>query len=194
LALQRAVLREQLLSLGQVPDFELVERLRLHPDSRQSAPHNEGYRLAASGGLSRQPINVPASPYPVIHLELSGSEGSVAVGGRELVWKISSQPQPLGTLGLEQFDMAKIGGTRIFVRSWLPGDRFRPLGYPCAAKLHDIFISHKIPRERRSQALVFETLEKRIFWVEGLPLGEEFKIDATTGLILTLSVRRPHGL
>jgi tRNA(Ile)-lysidine synthase len=71
------------------------------------------------------------------------------------------------------------------VRSWRPGDRFRPLGMARAKKLQDVFADAKVPREIRKR-LPLVCSGSHIVWVAGVRLGDEFKLTDTTTRILIL--------
>jgi tRNA(Ile)-lysidine synthase len=79
----------------------------------------------------------------------------------------------------EYFDADKVGG-QICLRHWQPGDRFHLIGAAAAAKLQDIFTNLKVPRSERRRRLLAATAQGEIFWVEGLRIGEGFKLDKTT--------------
>ncbi|MEJ5236889.1 MAG: tRNA lysidine(34) synthetase TilS C-terminal domain-containing protein, partial [Limisphaera sp.] len=57
---------------------------------------------------------------------------------------------------------------------------FQPLGMPGPAKLQDLFTARRVPPAERRQRLLAETARGEIFWVEGLPPGESFKLTPTT--------------
>jgi NitT/TauT family transport system ATP-binding protein len=57
-------------------------------------------------------------------------------------------------------------------------------------KLQDVFINRKIPADQRRGLVVATTLAGEIFWVEGLPPGEAFKVGPATTERLTLRWRR----
>ncbi|WP_068769945.1 tRNA lysidine(34) synthetase TilS [Termitidicoccus mucosus] len=73
------------------------------------------------------------------------------------------------------------------VRPWLPGDRYRPLGAPGSAKLHDLFINRKIPAGSRLSLPVVCDARGRIVWVPGLPPAEEVKISNSSSVGLRLT-------
>jgi tRNA(Ile)-lysidine synthase len=65
------------------------------------------------------------------------------------------------------------------VRVRRPGDRYRPLGLRGTAKLHDLLIDRKVPREvRDSLPVVLDA--KGIVWVPGLRVDERTKITRRT--------------
>jgi tRNA(Ile)-lysidine synthetase-like protein len=79
----------------------------------------------------------------------------------------------------ECFDADRVGG-QITLRHWRPGDRFQPIGLKSAVKLQDWFVNQKIPRTRRRELIVAVAEAGGIFWVEGLRIGERFKLTPQT--------------
>lgn len=73
------------------------------------------------------------------------------------------------------------------VRSWMPGDRYRPLGAPGSAKLQDLFVNRKIPAPRRSLLPVICSTDGSIIWVPGFPPAALSKVtdECVTALQLT---------
>jgi hypothetical protein len=49
-----------------------------------------------------------------------------------------------------------------------------------AAKLQDLFVNAKIPTARRRKLVLATTADDEIFWVEGLRIGERFKLTPQT--------------
>ena len=66
------------------------------------------------------------------------------------------------------------------MRHWRPGDRFQPIGMKSAVKLQDLFVNAKIPAARRRVLVLAATAAGEIFWVEGLRMGEKFKLTPET--------------
>jgi tRNA(Ile)-lysidine synthase len=81
--------------------------------------------------------------------------------------------------GTEFFDADQIGG-EVTLRHWRAGDRFQPIGLLSPAKLQDLFVNAKIPAARRRKLLVAAATDGEIFWVEGLRIGEKFKLTPAT--------------
>jgi tRNA(Ile)-lysidine synthase len=79
----------------------------------------------------------------------------------------------------EHFDAGKVGAA-VCLRHWQPGDRFHQIGAAAPAKLQDIFTNLKVPRSERRRRVLAATRQGEIFWVEGLRIGEGFKLDKTT--------------
>jgi hypothetical protein len=51
---------------------------------------------------------------------------------------------------------------------------------PQEVKLQDWFTNLKIPRARRLELIVAATETGQVFWIEGLRIGERFKLDKET--------------
>ncbi len=188
-ALQRAIIREQLWALGHAADFGLVERLRLHPEfvsaSREKTVRLNAGRVEVSTGraaeFSTAELKVP----------LTDKSGQLRFGAVEVTWSRTrtSAPSRRPSPGREIFDAAAVG-PEITLRHWRRGDRFRPLGLSRAVKLQDVFVNRKIPANQRHGLVVATTSAGEIFWVEGLPPGEAFKVGPATTERLTLRWRR----
>ena len=71
------------------------------------------------------------------------------------------------------------------VRSWRPGDRFRPLGLSGRKKLQDFFVDRKIARERRAAIPVVADATREIVWVAGHAVAEGVRLtDAGQDVII----------
>lgn len=86
---------------------------------------------------------------------------------------------PKPKAGVEWFDAALVG-KRVVLRHWRPGDRFQPIGMARAVKLQDLLTNAKIPQARRRTLVVAATDAGDLWWVEGLRIGEEFKLRPAT--------------
>lgn len=80
----------------------------------------------------------------------------------------------------------------LVVRSWRPGDRFRPLGLGGNKKLQDLFVDAKVPREERVRVPVV-TDQKGILWVPGFRIDERGRVGGTTVEVLVLTIHRGEG-
>lgn len=185
-ALQRRCLQQQLFQLGVTPDYDLIEQLRL---SNQPVTINPALTVCRdeAGWLRR--VETAAAVF-------ASSERTVALGERRgavifdrvaIRWsfrkRTAANLRAPTEAGVEYFDAGKVGST-IHLRHWRPGDRLRPIGMSGTAKLQDLFVNLKVPRERRHQLVVGTTADGRLFWVEGLRLAEPFKLDQHTTRIL----------
>ena len=79
----------------------------------------------------------------------------------------------------EYFDADRVGSV-VVLRHWRAGDRFRPIGMSAPVKLQDLFVNQKVSRAQRHQLVVATTGAGEVFWVEGLRLGDCFKLDNRT--------------
>jgi len=192
-ALQRAVIRQQLWDLGHDGDFERVEQLRVSTTPVTTSPQHVLQR-EPDGTLHFRPTPPPTAfqsdrveawirprmaPVCLGEVTLVGSVGPF----RRVPLKIRPQQ--------ESFDLDSLG-SRVVFRHWQPGDRFQPLGQPRPVKLQDLFVNRKIPLQQRRKAVLGVSESGAIFWVEGLPPGERFKLGIQTRRVLTLKWRRGH--
>jgi tRNA(Ile)-lysidine synthase len=214
LALQRRCVQMHLLAQGVVPDFELVEQLRLKPNrpvnvSRDqfSAPVLDDPWSDSARHRGRDPVlfalrdaqgvvrlrhkDEAASGSAKLELEL-GSRGEIEFDGVSVSWRIIPEkgmrrPAPSNEHkvrratagGAEYFDADKVGSP-IMQRHWQAGDRFQPIGMAKPVKLQDLFTNQKVPRPRRHEATVATNAAGEVFWVEGLRIGERFKLTKAT--------------
>lgn len=180
-ALQRAVLREQLWRLGVQATWERVERLRLHPESSLNPSPGLCVERTRDGRLEAAPTPDRTWIPDEVRVTLADPGGSVAFGGATIRWnrRPSTGRRPSSRPGREKLDASAVG-REIVLRHWRPGDRFQPLGMPRPARLQDLWVNRKIPRAERFRRVVATTADGRLFWVEGLPPGEDFRIRAGT--------------
>jgi len=76
----------------------------------------------------------------------------------------------------------------LLVRTFRPGDRFRPLGMTGSKKVKDLFIDEKIPAgERRCLPLLFSG--GTLLWVGGLRLAEEARVRPGSREALEVEIR-----
>jgi tRNA(Ile)-lysidine synthase len=184
LAVQRAVIQNELLRLGIQPQFEWVEKLRGEPRWITLAPEVACRRTTIGTLEKRANEDRDFTPAEALII-LSGRSGTGVFGSRRFRWRVSNGtklPRRRGT-DVEYFDAAMVGD-RILLRHWRPGDRFQPIGMSRPVKLQDLFVNQKIPRQVRRTLVVAATLQNEIFWVERLRIGEQFKIGPATKEIL----------
>lgn len=88
------------------------------------------------------------------------------------------------------FDLGKLGSLdSLVIRTFRPGDRFRPLGMDQLVKIKDFFISRKIPLESRRQTPLL-LCGDAIIWVVGHRIDDRFKIESNTGRVLKVTTRK----
>ena len=184
LALQRRRLRQQLYGAGIDATFDLIERLRLNAGVAVSVSREQSVSRADSGAVT---ISKSALDWSAESLSaLLTAPASIDFGGLTLWWSFAkAKPGP----NRECFDADKIGD-RIVLRHWQAGDRIQPIGMKNSVKLQDIFTNYKISRDRRRRLVVATTAQGEIFWVEGLRIAEQFKIEPSTKRHLQWSWRR----
>ncbi len=87
------------------------------------------------------------------------------------------------------FDAARIEYPLI-VRSFLPGDRFVPLGMTGHKKVKDFFVDRKIPSHVR-KGLPLLCQGKNPIWVAGLRIDNRFKVCPETEKVVRVSLSFP---
>ncbi len=197
LAVQRRCVQFQLLDLGIVPDYELVEQLRLTTErpvtlSRVQVANARGrigetpvllYAVRdRSGRVDLQAAEPEAFSAVAAEVELKGRAGEVEFDGASISWRINSRQgvrQPKAGVRGECFDADKVG-SRVSLRHWQPGDRFQPIGMASPVKLQDFFTNQKVPRDQRRQLILAVTGQDQVFWVEGMRISERFKLTKQT--------------
>ena len=182
-AVQRRVLQSQLEKLKLSSDFELMESLR--------RVAGEAINVGPTTFITRDPAGAvrlhrqsPSADFKQeqLSVNLAGGAGEACFGAVVIKWRFgagSGRVPPRTKTACELFDAAKVGST-ILLRHWRPGDRFEPIGLKTPAKLQDLFINAKIPRDRRRELVVATTVGGEIFWVEGLRISENFKLTPVT--------------
>lgn len=189
-ALQRRILQTVLLAQGIIPQFEHIEELRLNPNQWISVRAHTVCRRTPGGLVeTRDTKNVTAAGEEAV-VSIGARAGEVTHQSVTLAWQLrrgGKLPRPKAQT--EFFDADAVGES-VRLRNWRAGDRFQPIGMARALKLQDFFVNLKIPRSRRHELLIATSAVGEIFWVEGLRIGERFKITSTTSRILQWSWRR----
>jgi tRNA(Ile)-lysidine synthase len=182
LAIQRRVLQLQLSEAGIAPDFGLIESLRQSADVFVSVGPKISVARDAGGKVVLRAESIPQFSRNERAMKL-GRAGESEFGGRHFCWQVQVRKHtgetPVPLKQREYFDADKIGGG-IVLRHWRAGDRFQPIGLKSAAKLQDLFVNAKISAERRRELVLATTADGEIFWVEGLRIGERFKVTPQT--------------
>ena len=183
-AVQRRCLQLQLARHGLKPNFDLIEQLR----EKAGRPVTVNEKLYVcrdeAGRVAVQKAGRFAFNANQLKVRLKGRTGRVAFENARIFWKVRTAPAgtfraPKHKVNGETLDLDKLGSD-IVLRHWRRGDRFQPLGMPKPVKLQDLFTNEKVAREQRHRLLVGATGSGELFWVEGLRLGERFKLDKST--------------
>ena len=195
-AVQRRVLQLQLAELGVAPDFELIEQLRESPGKFVSVSFSLSIARDADGKLDCKKHVTTGFNLNESSVKLAGRAGDVEFDGVRFGWRLAAGKnfaRPRNRKACEFFDANRVGD-KIILRHWRPGDRFQPIGLKSAAKLQDLFTNAKVPRARRHDLIVAEAASGEIFWVEGLRMGELFKLSPLTRRRLVWRWQRPAGV
>jgi len=190
-AIQRECIRIQLIQKAIVPHFKMIEFLRLNPNKPYILSNQKQVYLTEKGTVKEQTLITLNNRFPnrvsaISEIKLTGQEGIINFGKKQIHWKIIPK-SPDFTIqqkhGQEHFDADAVGDT-IKLRNWERGDRFQPIGFNANAKLQDIFVNHKIAISKRHELIIAATANNEIFWVEGLRIGEKFKVQHFTKRLL----------
>ncbi|HMP83249.1 MAG TPA: tRNA lysidine(34) synthetase TilS, partial [Verrucomicrobiota bacterium] len=181
-AVQRHVLRLQLNKLGVVSDFDLVEALRGTDGKTFSTQPDILVSRNADGLVEMHPQHSTAFDAAQLALSIGRDTGATIFADVRCRWRVVSRKgraRLKSVPGREHFDADRVGD-RILLRHWRAGDRFQPIGMASAVKIQDWFMNLKIPRDTRHKLLLAESESGDIFWVEGLRIGERFKLTPAT--------------
>lgn len=187
-AVQRRVLQQQLVAIGLLPDFDLIEQLRDAAGKEVTVCAGLGVSRDTDGKVRCREQSASEFNGSETGVNLTAGRGRGQFGGVRFQWRVMPvrrfrlpPRQPAGQTGprTEAFDAGKIGN-EIVLRHWRPGDRFQPMGFKTSAKLQDLFVNAKISAGRRRGLVLAATQAGEIFWVEGLRIGEAFKLTAQT--------------
>ncbi len=198
LALQRAVVREQLLQHGYPMSFALIERLRNHPGKDYAVRADQHIQLDSSGRLHLNVLMKADFSLASLVVDLSASEGKVEFQGCLLEWAIQRMGpggwKEWSCLGesVEVLDVESIG-LKIELRQWRPGDRFQPSGMRKPAKLQDLFTNARVKAPEKRNRVLATGANNEIFWVEGLRIGEQFKCGPNTQNVLVWRWKRAQA-
>lgn len=98
----------------------------------------------------------------------------------------------VGRAHLRAYLDADAAGEPLFVRTWRPGDRFRPLGMVGERKLQDYFVDAKVPRDERLRIpLVWGP--RHLLWVAGHRLDDRVRLTNQTSRVLALRLELLSG-
>ena len=105
---------------------------------------------------------------------------------------VQENPQPEGMSA--QSDAVYVSAATLSdplsVRSWLPGDVFRPLGLGGRKKIQDLFVDRKTDRLVRQKVPIVADERHGIIWVVGHSVSDDFRITSNTEGMLLLRVKK----
>lgn len=182
LAVQRRIVHQQLIALKLAPDFDLIERLRLFSGQWIAVSHNCAVSRNDGGRLQRRQWEALQFSGGKQSVSFAAKKGETQLGGLKIRWKLTDD-NGVDFAGkpddVEYFDADKVGSP-VCLRFWQPGDRFQPIGTKSARKLQDLFTNSKVPAGERRRRVIAATEQGEVFWVEGLRMAENFKLDQRT--------------
>jgi tRNA(Ile)-lysidine synthase len=159
------------------------------------ASEPEGGEIQLSGGISAiceagfvsfrvsDPLDAAPAPAP----------GLLTLPGRCEVgeWEVRAElhPAPVTPAGpeLATLDAAALGEP-LHVRTWLEGDRIRPLGMDGSKTLGDLFADRGVPRSQRTRVPIV-TCGDRVAWVAGVAVSDDFRLGADTTAAAVITAR-----
>jgi tRNA(Ile)-lysidine synthase len=119
-------------------------------------------------------------PIPgMVHISELGKTFRAEVAVRSMV------PQTLESKDRVFVDGGRLGPC-VKIRSWKPGDYYRPVGWP-GGKLKKFFQRTRIPRNQRSRWPVIVS-DSTVIWVASFPVSREFAASGRSQKIVTLEV------
>ncbi len=191
-AIQRRILQGELEELKVTPEFDLIESLRTSPAKAINVSHQRWLSHDGKGRLCERAAKRETMAEGQLELMLDARGGEGNFDGLSWQWqrvRARSAALPRFVRGCEWFDADRVG-TQIVLRHWRAGDRFQPIGMANSQKLQDIFTNLKVPRRERLRRVVATTHDGVIWWVEGLRIGELFKLRSETKVRLKWSWSR----
>ncbi|MGZ5545688.1 MAG: tRNA lysidine(34) synthetase TilS, partial [Limisphaerales bacterium] len=180
-AIQRRVLQQQFFELGLSADFKTIELLRLNSGKVVEVDATTRLKRDEHGRVHLVKKTTAQFSVATRTIKLKATVTTSDFGNRTLTFRIMQQhgAKLAPRAGTESFDADKVGRV-ITLRHWQPGDRFQPIGSRSSRKLQDMFVDLKVAQAERHTRVIATTAEGEIFWVEGLRIGEKFKLSKAT--------------
>ena len=129
----------------------------------------------------------PPRPHAEYRLDVPGETRAESFG---VIFTAHLEPraEPSGEAGEAMLDAERVESP-LRIRSWRPGDVFRPLGLAGKKKVQDFFVDAKVPRWRRGQIPLVVDARDEVVWVVGQRIAETCRVGAGTKRVLRLRVR-----
>ncbi len=184
--MRQTIIHEQLIAAKVRPTRDLIEALS-GGQRRVSVGPNRFAMVDAAGRLKVDAPEELSFDFGLTTVRVA-DEGEVTFGGADFRWRLTS-PVIKHDKNLEYFDAEGVGES-VTLRHWQAGDRFQPIGFARPAKLQDLWTGAKVSIRARRKRVLAATASGEIFWVEGLRIGERFKITNATKRALEWSWER----
>lgn len=125
---------------------------------------------------------------PAWEVDIDGEGGYDLPSGRQLQVRRIPRPSELdpGSASVAYLD-PELAPFPWRVRSFLPGDRFAPLGMKGMQKIKDLFINEKVPLDERRRAPVIVSAD-RIVCIAGVKTGDYAKVRGETGSVVRVEI------
>jgi len=201
-ALARRIVRRAVKQVaGSSAGFDQVERILAIAAEGAASPSEvdlPGCRVVVSNG------SVTVGPPLPRHTRLARSSGfsyrlpipgEVAIPEAQMTVAVERVAGGSPAAGMSaRGEVVYVAGGQVtaplVVRSWRPGDAFRPLGLGGHKKLQDLFVDRKIERKFRQTVPIVADKKKGILWVVGHSVSDDFRITPDTEGMLLLRVRK----
>jgi tRNA(Ile)-lysidine synthase len=146
--------------------------------------HNDHKNRAAS---ARETKMEPPSYLYMVELPATGAT-TVTVPELSTCFRLKIVDWPLGESDTKTDTGAFDAGTLrspLLLRSWRPGDAYRPRGHRQSQKLKQMFQAERVPRHQRVHWPVLESAGQ-VIWARGMAPAEEFCVRENTrvGLLI----------
>ena len=201
-ALARRVVREALDQVsGRRSGFRQVERVRGVAAGDPSPVDLPGCRVEGRDGVVRLTRRAGRGVVPDVSFayrldvpgEVAVPEAGVSISAAPAAPPVEGPAEGVGR-GSGVVTLSGVATGPLGVRSWRPGDRFRPIGLEGhRKKLQDLFVDRKIPRAARGRIPVVHDANGRILWVVGQGLSDDFRVTTGATSVLVLKVRPLGG-
>lgn len=137
-----------------------------------------GAASAAAPDVAMQPLTVPGS----VDLGQTGWQ-VVATTGQVPMADLASGR---GAVAMVQVEPARLP---LAVRTWRPGDRFKPLGSSGRRKVQDLFVDRKVTRADRHRTPIVVDASGQIVWVAGLAIAHECRVTSPEAGMVILKLK-----
>jgi len=141
--------------------------------------------VVGSARASIADVAFESQPLPVPGSVALGQTGWRVLATHELVpaTELSSGRGAVATLQIEPDRLP------LAVRTWRPGDRFKPLGAAGRRKVQDLFVDRKVTRGDRHRTPVVVDARGAIVWVAGLAIAHDCRVTSPEAGMVILKLK-----